>query len=228
MRYPSMVRVKVCGITRAEDALAAVELGADAVGFVFVQGSPRAIDPETVEQIVKVLPPFVTTVGVFRDQSLSSVKATMHRCGLALAQLHGDEHVDYVRQLGVPFIKAISVRSAEDPQLAAAYWGRSSLLLDSEKPDLKQSGTSFPWIWARAVSQSNRVVLAGGLTPDNVAAAISLVHPWAVDVASGVESSPGIKDLGKVADFINRAKMAGRMPACQGRWRHMEELDGSE
>lgn len=200
-----MTRVKICGLTRREDALWAADLGADALGFVFATGSRRRADPETVAHIAEALPPFVTTVGVFQDQPVSFVRDVMGGCRLHLAQLHGHEDMEYIRQLGFGVLKAIALSCEQDVEQIRAFPGLGAYLLDTAAAG---SGRSFDWNWAARAKSYGRLVLAGGLHPGNVADAIREVQPWAVDAASGTEAAPGIKDREKVRLFIQRAKNA--------------------
>jgi phosphoribosylanthranilate isomerase len=202
-----VTRVKICGLTLRDDALRAAELGADALGFVFAPGSGRRADPEAVARIVEELPPFVTAVGVFRDQPPEEFRALVRGCGLGLAQLHGGEDLAYVRALGVPALKAVSLNRREDLALLGRYPGLGTVLLDTGTGG---TGRTFDWAWAVEVGRSRRIVLAGGLTPDNVAEAVRRVRPWAVDCCSGTEAGPGVKDPEKVRLFIERAKAVAR------------------
>ena len=196
--------VKVCGTTSEEDALLAVAMGADAVGFVFAP-SPRQVTLGTVTDIVKRLPREVITVGVFRDEAPERVVQMVQAAGLRAAQLHGHEtpeQAQYVRDR-VPLL--IQAFPAGDPAVARAYEYRAdAILLDAASPG---SGQVFDWELAQG-PDGVRLILAGGLTPENVAAAIAHVHPWGVDVVSGVEASPGRKDPRKVRAFIAAAKAA--------------------
>ena len=200
--------VKICGTTSEEDALLAVAMGADAVGFVFAP-SPRRIAAQAVADIVKRLPPEILTVGVFRDESPQRVVEVVNGAGLKGAQLHGHETPDqaaFVRAR-VPFV--IQAFPAGDPAVArAGDYPADVVLLDSPSPG---SGQVFDWQLAE-VPDGLRLVLAGGLTPANVAEAIAQVHPWGVDVVSGVESSPGQKDPVKVRAFVAAAKAAAAQP----------------
>jgi len=204
--------VKICGTTTEEDALLAVAMGADAVGFVFAP-SPRRIAAQTAADIVKRLPPEILTVGVFRDESPERVVEVVNGAGLKGAQLHGHETPDqaaFVRSR-VPFV--IQAFAAGDPAVArAGDYPVDVVLLDSPSPG---SGQVFDWQLAE-VPDGLRVVLAGGLTPANVAEAIAKVHPWGVDVVTGVESSPGHKDPVKVRAFVAAAKAAGDQPYVPG------------
>lgn len=197
-----MTKVKICGITNLEDALFAAEVGADALGFVFYARSPRCIGPDRAREIILRLPPFVTKVGVFVNEELDRVREIMAHCHLDYAQLHGDEPPEQVAALAPRAIRAVRVRSAADVERLSAYQA-AAYLLDAYHPT-KPGGTGETWDWelAAAAKRYGPVILAGGLTPDNVAAAIKRVHPYAVEVSSGVEAAPGIKDHQKVRCFI--------------------------
>ncbi len=201
--------VKVCGVTNEDDALLAVAMGADAVGFVFAP-SPRQVHPEVVRDIVKRLPPEILTVGVFRNETPERVIDVLGRTGLKGAQLHGGETAEDLRlvRLRVPFV--IQALPAGDARLAQAGTGPESadvVLIDSQAPG---SGEVFDWSLAEGAPDGVRLLLAGGLDPDNVEQAIRKVRPWGVDAASGLEASPGRKDATKVRLFIARAKEAGK------------------
>jgi len=189
-----MTKVKICGITNLEDALFAAEAGADALGFVFYAKSPRCIAPDRAREIILRLPPFVTKVGVFVNEELDRVTELMAHCSLDYAQLHGDEPPEQVAALALRVIKAVQVRSAADIERLAQYQA-VAYLLDTYHPT-KPGGTGETWDWelAAAAKQYGPVILAGGLIPENVGEAIERVHPYAVDVSSGVEAAPGIKD----------------------------------
>ena len=183
--------VKICGITRAEDAEAAVAAGAGAIGFVFWPKSPRFIDPHRARKIAATLPPFVTAVGVFVNQPLDYVNGVASLVRLGAVQLHGDETAGYAAGISTPVIKAVTV---VDPQLS--IWpADTTLLLDVHDPE-KRGGTgrTIDWTAAAAVAAQRKILLAGGLTPDNVADAVARVRPFGIDVSSGVERAPGIKD----------------------------------
>jgi len=214
-----MVRVKICGITRLEDALAAVHAGADAVGFIFAK-SPRYIHPEKASSIIKQLPPFVTTVGVFVNTNEHDILTIKNQCGLDMIQLHGEECIitDYsdcqkknnicislktIKRL-IKTIKISKVISGEPDN-----YPNISLLLDTFIPNSEIQGGSgkvFDWRLAIPIAKKRPIILAGGLHPENVAQAIQLVQPYGVDVSSGVESEPGIKDHQKIIAFIQQAK----------------------
>jgi phosphoribosylanthranilate isomerase len=198
-------RIKICGITRPEDALLAAALGADALGFNLWPGSKRHVDADAVRAMVDVLPPFVTAVGVFVNQPATDVLALAARSGVQALQLHGDEGWDDVNGYPIPAIKALRLAGPESLAHMHRYRVRA-ILLDAPGPGYGGSGTTCDWTLAREVSARTRVVLAGGLTPENVADAIRAVRPYAVDVASGVETEPGVKSASKMARFIARAK----------------------
>lgn len=202
-----MTRVKICGVTRLDDALLAAELGADALGFVFAPRSRRLADVGTVARIVEEVPPYVTVVGVFMDQPADEVRRVASACGLDLVQLHGTEDRAYVESLGLKALKAVSLASREDLRLLEAYAGRGAFLLDSAAGGERGgTGTTFDWSWAVEAKRFGRIVLAGGLHPANVADAVRIVAPWAVDVCSGTESSPGLKDPTKLREFIRNVR----------------------
>lgn len=201
--------VKICGVTNEDDALLAVAMGADAIGFVFAP-SPRQVHPEVVRDIVKRLPHDTLTVGVFRNETPERVIDIVNRTGLRGAQLHGGETAEDLRlvRLRVPFV--IQALPAGDARLAGAGTGPESadvVLVDSQSPG---SGEVFDWSLAEGAPDGVRLILAGGLNPDNVGQAIRKVRPWGVDSASGTEASPGRKDATKVRLFVARAKEAGK------------------
>jgi phosphoribosylanthranilate isomerase len=202
------VRIKICGITRLEDALAAAELGADALGFNLWPGSPRFVPPEAAREIVSRLPPFVTPVGVFVNQARAEVMRLAAAAGVALVQLHGDEAPPDCEGLGLPVIKAFRVAGPEDLAAIPAYRSVAAVLLDSRSDGFGGSGRAFDWELARRAAGPRPLVLAGGLGPGNVARAIRAVRPFAVDAASGLESSPGVKDREKMALFVRAAQEA--------------------
>lgn len=203
-----MVKVKVCGITDLEDALAALEYGADALGFVLAP-SPRRVTAETVREMVSQLPPFIIKVGVFVDSDLEAVRQALAFTGLDLAQLHGDEDPAYCAALFPQVIKAFATNRLEDLSLLGRYLARA-YLLDKEKGPPSPLAEERHWQIARQAARYGPVILAGGLTPQNVAQAIATARPYAVDVSSGVEARPGKKDHKKLRDFIVAAKEASR------------------
>ena len=187
--------VKICGITRLDDAEAAVEAGATALGFVFWRESPRFLDPYRARTIVRALPAFVTTVGVFVNQPPEYVAGVASLVPLAAVQLHGDEPVAHVHQVGRPVIKALTLDLASQPDRLTVWPGRVTILIDAHDP-VRRGGTgrTVDWAAAASITAQRRTMLAGGLTPDNVVRAIDRVRPFGIDVTSGVERSPGIKD----------------------------------
>jgi phosphoribosylanthranilate isomerase len=197
--------VKICGITSEEDALLAIAMGADAVGFVFAPSS-RQVAAGLVRDIVRRLPPEVLTVGVFRDESPQRVVEIVNSIGLRAAQLHGHETVEQTRLVRSKLTFVIKGFPAGDPALDRADdFGADAILIDSHAPG---SGEMFDWSLAEGAPINRRVILAGGLTPDNVAEAIERVKPWGVDVSTGVENGPGRKDARLVRDFVRNAKAA--------------------
>jgi phosphoribosylanthranilate isomerase len=221
-----MTRVKICGITSLEDARLAVQAGADALGFIFVEKTPRFVTPEQVRPIVRDLPPFVTPVGVFWDHAPAHVKAVIEACGLRAIQLHGEEKPEDWEQSAVPVIKTIKLPPATTlegmpeyrigDRIGALWWRKvaSAILFDSQARWSEDGDPREPIEWrsirmmgAMAPAGARpHVILSGGLTPDNVARAVEVVRPFAVDVNSGVEASPGKKDPDKVRRFIADAK----------------------
>ena len=191
--------IKICGITCLEDAEAAVERGAHALGFVFWPNSPRFIDPYRARAIVSALPSFVTPVGVFVNQPFEHLNGVATLVGLGAIQLHGDECPSYAAAMTRPVIKTIAIGPAGEVDAVDAWPLRVTLLLDVHDP-VRRGGTgrTIDWASAASVASARRVVLAGGLTPDNVGEAIARVRPFGIDVSSGVESSPGIKDHGRL------------------------------
>jgi len=205
-----VTRVKICGITVAEDAAAAVEAGADALGFVFAPGTPRLVRSEVVERIVRDLPPFVTTVGVFVNQPLEEVLQVVGRCRLQAVQLHGDEPEEYSRSLPIRVIKGIRVRDARDLAPIGVYPAHAFLLDAFVEGKAGGTGTTVPWDLARQAKGNAPIILSGGLRPETVAQAVRTVRPYGVDVSSGVEASPGRKDHKKVREFIAAVREADR------------------
>lgn len=203
----SAVRSKICGITRVEDALAAAAAGADAIGLVFYAKSPRAVSVEQARQIIAALPPFVTTVGLFVDVERDELRQILAQVPLDLLQFHGDESAEQCEGHGRPYIKALRVKAGDDVAAQVArYPGAAGVLLDTFVEGVPGgTGLAFDWSLVPA-GLSKPVILAGGLTPENVAAAIARVRPYAVDVSGGVESAKGIKDADKIRAFIRAAQ----------------------
>ncbi|HEX5338444.1 MAG TPA: phosphoribosylanthranilate isomerase [Gallionella sp.] len=204
-----MTRVKICGITRAEDALTAARSGADAIGLVFYARSPRHVGIAQAAQLAAVLPPFVTTVGLFVNAESAFVREVLAAVPLDLLQFHGDETPEYCAQFGKPYLKAIRVKAGVDLlQCASDFCGAKGLLLDAFVEGVPGgTGAVFEWSLIPEALRS-RIILSGGLDTENVATAVTQVRPYAVDVSSGVEASKGIKDAAKVAAFINEVKRA--------------------
>jgi phosphoribosylanthranilate isomerase len=204
---PDPIFIKVCGITRVSDALHAVEQGATALGFVLWPKSPRAVGVDRAAEIIAALPSHVMTVGVFVNEPIDSIRSAAERAHLTAVQLHGDEPPAYADALDWPVIRAVSV---DEIDLVAEAWPPDTPLLVDNIDPVRRGGTGGAIDWSRAagVAKTRRVVLAGGLTPENVATAIRAVHPFGVDVSSGVESGPGVKDLDKVTQFVSNARLA--------------------
>lgn len=201
-----MVKVKVCGITSYEDAFAAVQAGADALGFVFYEKSPRFINPALAARIIGKLPPFVQTVGLFVNEDTEKINWTADYCGIDVVQLHGDETPEDCLEVNRRVIKAFRVQSNISIEPLGRYQV-SGFLLDAWSPDAYGgTGRTFNWELAQAARQYGPVILAGGLNPENIVEAIKVVNPYAVDVSSGVESAPGKKSAEKVREFIRLAK----------------------
>jgi phosphoribosylanthranilate isomerase len=220
-----MIRVKICGITSVHDALACVEAGADALGFIFVEGTPRFIEPPAAAAIVRRLPPFVTPVGVFWDHPAGHVKAVAEACGLRALQFHGDEPAEALAGYELPVIKTVKLPPASEPTEPAdvmRQWSQvvprqaAAILLDSSAR-WSEGEVRDPVAWRLAAGivaacrrpEGPPVILSGGLTADNVAEAVALVKPYAVDVNSGVEAEPGRKDPLKVRRFVVQARRVG-------------------
>lgn len=207
-----MTRIKICGMTRVDDALQAVEAGADAIGLIFWKGSARAVDIERAQAIVRALPPLVSTVGVFVDETPDRVRTIGDAVGLSAVQLHGNEVVSDWAQFPRPVLKAMPLEA-----YAASPWktARAAILVDAHDPvTIGGTGRTVDWHAAKEIAATRRLVLAGGLRPENVGDAVATVAPWGVDVASGVEQSPGIKDPALVRAFVQAVRAAD---AARGR-----------
>jgi phosphoribosylanthranilate isomerase len=196
-------RVKICGITRLEDAQAAVAAGADALGLVFYPPSPRHLELEQAAEIARRVPPFVTRVGLFVNADREEIAAVVGQVGIDLIQFHGNECPDYCSAHGRPFIKAIRMKDDVDLEAESRrYAAAAGLLLDAYHP-ARPGGTGETFDWERIpAGLGQHIILAGGLTPDNVPLAIRSVRPYAVDVSGGVESEPGMKDPDRIERFI--------------------------
>jgi phosphoribosylanthranilate isomerase len=197
------MKVKICGITRREDAAAAVQAGADALGFIFVPSSKRWISPEEARTIIAGLPGHVTPVGVFANASRAEIRDTAERTGIRLIQLHGDESPEQVSGYSLPIWKAFRVGPAFHVGGLAEY-RVDGFLLDTYVEGIQGgTGRQFDWEIAIAAKRYGPIILSGGITPDNIAAAVTRVAPFAIDVNSGVESSPGIKDRTQIVRLFN-------------------------
>jgi phosphoribosylanthranilate isomerase len=200
-----IVRIKICGVTRLEDALLAARLGVDALGFNFWPRSRRHVTPAAARQIIARLPPFVTPVGVFVNQSEGEMRAVAAETGIQVFQLHGDEPPELCSRLPLPVVKAIPVDQVATLSKLLSYEVQA-FLLDTPSRGYGGTGRPFDWSLAEGVSEVAPVILAGGLTPENVAEAVRAVRPWAVDVASGVESFPGVKDADRMLRFVTAVR----------------------
>jgi phosphoribosylanthranilate isomerase len=206
-----MVKIKICGITALDDALHALDCGADALGFVFYERSPRAITRQRAQAIIAALPPFVTVVGLFVNADPGTVRAIADDCGLDVIQYHGDESPETLHLAPRRAIRALRVRESDTLDEIDRY-PASGLLLDAwVSGAFGGTGVLCNWEIAAEIAKKRPVILAGGLTPENVAAAIQAVRPYGVDVSSGVEATPGRKDRKKVAAFINAAQIAAHV-----------------
>ena len=205
-----MIKIKICGITNLDDALAAADAGADALGFNFYKKSPRYIDPEKAAEIIAQLPPFCMPVGIFVNEREEKIRDIEQLTCLNAIQLHGDESPEFCQRFGSRVIKAFQVKDKESLKNMAHYHV-SALLLDSYRDGVHGgTGTTFDWHLAVVAKTFGKVILAGGLTPENVAEAVKLVQPYGVDVAGGVEKAKGIKDHAKMKKFIVEVRRASR------------------
>jgi len=197
-------RVKICGITRIEDAMAAAQAGADAIGFVFDPKSPRHVHPDQALKIARALPPFITIVGLFVNAAPDTIEGVLSHVPLDLIQFHGNEKPEQCRRYHRSYIKAIHMKPDVDlREMTRLYGDATGLLLDTYIADMA-GGSGQAFDWNRIPRDLGKpVILAGGLTPENVAEAVRKVHPFAVDVSSGVEQSKGIKDAKNISDFID-------------------------
>ncbi len=204
-------RVKICGITREQDALDAARLGADAIGLVFYPPSPRAVTAAQAAAIVRRLPPFVTVVALFVDATREAIAAVLEQLPVDLLQFHGNESPDDCRGHGRPWIKAVRMREGIDLHaVKTAYAGASALLLDTYRPGRPGgTGTTFDWS-AVPAELASEIILAGGLSAGNIASAVRQVNPYAVDVSGGVERQKGIKDADKIAAFMRGVESANQ------------------
>tara|TARA_B100000427_G_scaffold329821_1_gene348174 strand:- start:6689 stop:7300 length:612 start_codon:yes stop_codon:yes gene_type:complete len=203
------MRLKFCGITNKDDALNAVNLGVDALGFIFYPESDRAVSVEQVQEIIYYLPPFVTTVGVFVNHDVAEVNSILDECKLDMAQLHGYESPEYCMKITSRIIKAIHVSDIADIEKIGGYQGLVSGILLDTKTDVGYGGSGISFDWGLALAAKDYdlpLILSGGVNVDNLDKAIQLVNPYAIDVASGIESFPGKKDYNKMKEFISLLK----------------------
>jgi len=209
-------RVKICGITRVEDAVAAAREGADAIGLVFYANSPRYVEPQQAARIVSALPPFVSTVGLFVDATAEQIRSVSQLVRLDFLQFHGDESPAFCDGFGRPYLKAVRVRPETNLlQYASLYTGASALLLDAFQEGVPGgTGHTFDWNLIPA-TLDKPVILAGGLNPENVGEAIRQVRPYAVDVSGGVEQGKGIKDAARIAAFMRGVAAAANQTGTQ-------------
>lgn len=205
-----MIKIKICGITNLDDALAAADAGADALGFNFYKKSPRYIDPEKAAEIISQLPPFIMPVGVFVNEREEKIREIQQLTCMQTIQLHGDESPEFCQQFGGRVIKAFQVKDKESIKRMAHYHV-GAFLLDSYRDGVHGgTGETFDWHLAVVAKTFGKVILAGGLNPENVAEAVKLVQPYGVDVAGGVEKEKGIKDHAKLKKFIIEVRRASR------------------
>lgn len=205
------IKIKICGITNQEDAEASVAAGADALGFVFYAQSPRYIEPAVAKRIIAQLPPFVLSIGVFVNHDQETIRNLVDECGLAFAQLHGDETPTFCESLGRPVLRALRLHDRGSLLALAEYKGRMGVkgfVVDAYARDAYGgTGQTVDWSLAREVAHAAPILLAGGLTPSNVQDAIQHVHPYGVDISSGVEERPGKKDHEKIRAFTQAVRL---------------------
>lgn len=205
-----MIKIKICGITNLDDALAAAEAGADALGFNFYKKSPRCIEPEKAAEIIAQLPPFIMPVGIFVNEREDRVREIQNKTCIQSVQFHGDESPEFCQRFGNRVIKAFQVKDKESLK-AMVHYRVGAFLLDSYRDGMRGgTGTTFDWHLAVVAKTFGKVILAGGLTPDNVVEAVKLVQPYGVDVAGGVEREKGIKDHAMIRKFITEVRRASR------------------
>lgn len=201
-------RIKICGLTRKEDVVAATVAGADAIGFVFYPPSPRHVTAQQAADLMRSLPPFVSSVGLFVNADSAAVRDVLAQVPLSLLQFHGDEDEHYCTQFGLPYIKVVRVAPGGDLlKFASRFPSARGILLDTPSQGYGGSGKTFDWFLIPQ-NMPLPLILSGGLTPDNVTGAVRYVRPWAVDVSSGVEAAKGVKDVEKIAAFIAAVKEA--------------------
>lgn len=205
-----MIKIKICGITNLDDALFAAEYGADALGFNFYKKSPRYIEPQKAAEIIAQLPPFVMPVGVFVNEREDRIREIQRMTCIQSVQFHGDESPEFCQRFEARVIKAFQVKDKESLKVMAHY-RVGAFLLDSYREGMRGgTGVTFDWHLAVVAKTFGKIILAGGLTPENVAEAVKLVQPYGVDVAGGVEKEKGIKDQGKIKKFITEVRRSSR------------------
>jgi len=205
-----MIKIKICGITNLEDALAAAAAGADALGFNFYKKSPRCIEPQKAAEIIEQLPPFIVPVGIFVNEREDRIREILAATGIQAVQFHGDESPEFCQRFGGRVIKAFQVKDKESLKNMAHY-RVGAFLLDSYKDGVRGgTGVAFDWHLAVVAKTFGKIILAGGLTPENVAEAVKLVQPYGVDVAGGVEKEKGVKDHAMLKKFITEVRRASR------------------
>ncbi len=205
-----MIKIKICGITNLEDAIASADAGVDALGFNFYKKSPRCIEPEKAAEIIGQLPPFVMPVGIFVNEREEKIREIQQLACLQALQFHGDESPEFCQRFGARVIKAFQIKDKESLKNMAHYHV-GAFLLDSYRDGVRGgTGVTFDWHLAVVAKTFGKVILAGGLTPENVAEAVKLVQPYGVDVTGGVEKEKGIKDHAKIKKFITEVRRAAR------------------
>lgn len=201
-----MTRIKICGITHLKDALTAVDAGADALGFIFVPDTPRFVNSDQVAAIVAELPPFVTTVGIFASKDAAKITTIADQCRLDAVQLHADVTPEFCRNLDKKVIRVVRVKDESSLSILSDYDVNAFLLDTYVEGKMGGTGEVFDWDLALRAKHYGRIIVAGGLNPDNVAQAVRRVNPYGVDVGSGVESGPGRKDPDKIRKFVDAVK----------------------
>jgi phosphoribosylanthranilate isomerase len=205
-----MIKIKICGITNCDDALAAAEAGADALGFNFFKKSPRYVEPSKAAEIIRQLPPFIVPVALFVNEREDKIRDIQFTTGIRVLQFQGDERPEFCERFSNRVIKVFQVKDKESLK-SMAHYHVNAYLLDSYKEGMRGgTGTTFDWHLAVVAKTFGRIILAGGLTPDNVAEAVKLVQPYGVDVASGVEREKGVKDHAMIKKFITEVRKAAR------------------
>ncbi len=201
------IKIKICGLTRKEDLLALNGLEINFAGFIFVPGTPRYLNPDRAEKLIRLVPEDIKRVGVFLDERPGTVRRLAAACGLDLLQFHGSEPPDYCGQFGLPYFKTVRVISEIEIDRLQAYRPRAFLLDTFAAGQAGGTGQTFDWSLARQAAAADlKFLLAGGLNPENVREAIEATAPWGIDVSSGVESAPGIKDPAKLRSFVRKAR----------------------